>query len=70
VVVGLSFFELGSAERAYETPTPPTNTATTVAAIVSDLLLMFWNRFILFSFEHLQPPPLEQELPQQNARRL
>jgi hypothetical protein len=46
VVVGLSFFELGSAERAYETPTPPTNTATTVAVMVRLFLLMFWNRLI------------------------
>jgi len=46
VVVGLSFFELGSAERANETPTPPTNTATTVAVMVRLFLLMFWNRLI------------------------
>ncbi len=70
VDAGLLLFEPEVAVRAMETPTPPTNTATTVAAIVRDFLLMFWNRFILFSFEHLQPPPPEQELLQQNARRL
>jgi len=70
VVVGLSFFEPGSTERANETPTPPASTAITVAAIVRDLLLMFWNRFMKFSFEHLEPLLLLQEQPQESARRM
>jgi hypothetical protein len=41
VVIGLSFFEFGSAVRANETPTPPTSTESTVAAIVMDFLLRF-----------------------------
>jgi hypothetical protein len=41
VVVGLSFDKSGSAERANETPTPPTSTENTVAAIVMDFLLRF-----------------------------
>jgi len=70
VVVGLSFFEPGSTERANETPTPPASTAITVAAIVRDLLLKFCNRLMKFSFEHLEPLLLLQEQPQESARRM
>jgi hypothetical protein len=70
VVVGLSFVESGSAERANETPTPPARTAITVAAIVRDLLLKFCNRLMKFSFEHLEPLLLLQEQPQESARRM
>jgi hypothetical protein len=68
VVTGLSFFEFGSAVRANETPTPPTSTATAVAATVKVFLLKFCNRLMMFSFEQLQPHHSEKELPQQNAR--
>jgi hypothetical protein len=68
VVTGLSFFEFGSAVRANETPTPPTSTATAVAATVKVFLLKFCNRLMMFSFEQLQPHHPEKELPQQNAR--
>jgi hypothetical protein len=70
VVVGLSFVESGSAERANDTPTPPTSTANTVAAIVMDFLLMFCNRLMKFSFEHPEHLLPLQEQPQRNARRL
>jgi hypothetical protein len=70
VVVGLSFFEFGSAVRANETPTPPTSTATAVAATVKVFLLMFCNRLMMFSFEHLEHLLPLQEQPQRNARRV
>jgi hypothetical protein len=70
VVAGLSFEKSGNAESANETPTPPTSTATTVAAIVMDFLLMFCNRLMKFSFEHLEHLLPLQEQPQRNARGL